>query len=357
MHHTTLVRMVRFVLVSVVIALAGCGRSHLFYDARELRHAPIQPGQKRDLEITVADKLKGRALTWVDEDGKERALKTDAASLAVLGVPELGALWLATATGDNGGENDVRVRVGKTSSVAVSVLTALDGSVRLVSAPRGGVPAESAAPSEDEIKQRFDLEAKLPGKWHETELRALADSLALLAPEELAVVKHVQFDRQAQPKDGDLSHAALYEDGGCSGVVYLYSSGVRADTFRFVGDPSAPKSAVLHSLVHEIGHAFEQAAARDRFCAARKAKGDRANDLVNDGEKMREESPVIVEYQKALGSDPAPTDYGNTSKHESFAESFALFHVDPDALKRTNPSVFAWFAAHGHIKALAAAHL
>jgi hypothetical protein len=179
----------------------------------------------------------------------------------------------------------------------------------------------------------------------------------LLTPDELDVVKHVQFDRLAEPKDHDPAKAALYEDGGCSGTIYLFSSGVRSDTFRFVGDPSSPKSAVLHSLTHEIGHAFEQTAARDRFCASRRTNGEKANDFVKDGEKMREQSPVIEQYLAALGNDPAPTDYGNTSKHESFAESFALFHVDPDALKRTNPSVFAWFASGGHVKALKEARL
>src|SRR5262249_31214226 len=159
-------------------------------------------------------------------------------------------LWLATSTGDVGGENDVRVQLAGKKSVPVSVLVALDGSVRVIS-PAQGAPADddasSAPPPEEEIREKFGIGKKLPGKGEERERRALTESLSTLSPEELAVVQTLSFDRAA---GSDPSRAALYQMIGCKALIYLYSSGVKSDHFRFVGDTTAPKSAVLHSIVH-----------------------------------------------------------------------------------------------------------
>ncbi|OGQ09823.1 MAG: hypothetical protein A2138_19165 [Deltaproteobacteria bacterium RBG_16_71_12] len=247
----------------------------------------------------------------------------------------------------------MRVRVAGKGSVPVTVQQGLDGSVRVLSPRRGGRDRDGAALSEEGIRDRFKLRGRLPGTWHEAERRALTEALELLAPDELELVRRIVWDREGRARNGDESRAALYEMKGCRAVIYLYSSGVRADRFRFVGDPIAPKSAVVHAIVHEIGHAFEQAAARRAYCAAEKA-GARSGALVDEGNRLSDRSPVLDQYLRALRDLPAPTDYGNASSHESFAESFALFHVDPAALLRTRPAVHAWFAAGGHLRALGA---
>lgn len=341
------------VLAVVAMAALACGRAHLFYDARELRHPPLQPNRDRALNQELARRLAGRSLTWVDADGKERVLAADEVALRALGTAERGALWLALEGGERGGELDLRVRVAGKGSVPVTVEQALDGSLRLVSPRRGDRADDDAALSEEGIRERFKLRGRLPGTWHETERRALTDALASLAPAELELVRRIVWDREGRARNGDESRAALYEMKGCRAVIYLYSSGVRADRFRFVGDPSEPKSAVVHAIVHEIGHAFEQAAARRAYCAAEKA-GSRAASLIGEGDRLSNRSPVLDEYLRALGGLPAPTDYGNASSHESFAESFALFHVDPAALARARPAVHAWFAGGGHLRALGA---
>lgn len=334
------------------VALAGCARTHLFYDARELRHQPLQPRSDRAITAELAGRVAGRSIVWVTADGSERALSADETGLRALGLAERGALWLALSGGEHGGENDLRVRVAGHESRPVTVLTGLDGSVRIISSPPGPSRSDDEVLSEEGIRQRFALRGRLPGTWHDTERRALTDALASLDRKELELVRSIVWDREGRSRDGDPNRAALYEMRGCRAVIYLYSSGVRADRFRFVGDPTEPKSAVLHSIVHEIGHAFEQSAARDAYCAAEKAAGARANQLVDQGNRLADRSPVLEEYLGVLAGQPAPTDYGNASAHESFAESFALFHVDAAALLRTRPAVHAWFAAGGHLRAL-----
>jgi hypothetical protein len=329
---------------------SSCARTHLFYEAREMHHDALKSSQKDDLQALLADRLKNRHVVRIDSDGKTHDVVTTRAGLGKLDLAELGALWLATSPGDVGGEADLRVRTGR-GSVPVTVTIALDGSVVVHSGGREADPDEGPLLSEDGIREQYHLKTTLPGKWQENERRALAQSLSLLSPTELDVVRGLVFERRASPADHDPDKAALYTLDGCRGKISLFSSGVRSDRFRFVGDPTTPRSAVLHSIVHEMGHAFEKDAARDTYCAAMRASGARRNDLIGKGNDLATDNPVLRAYLDVKAGEPGPTDYGNTSAAESFAESFALFHVDPDALQRTLPRVYAWFKSGGHEKA------
>lgn len=333
------------VLLVFIVGAASCGRAHLFYDARELRHPAFSKDQKGALAQDLAGKLAGKTLVWTDAEGKERRVATTEAGLNTLGLAELGAVWLVLSTGDNGAEADVRVRTG-TKKTPITVLVDLDGNVRLETGTID-VPDEPAL-SESEIRDRFQLEANLPGKWEDAERRALTESLALLDRLELNVVKSIPFDRESR-SPSDPNQAALYSQTGCKARIYLYATGIKSDRFRFMGSAGAPRSAVLHSLVHEIGHAVAAAPARKLYCDAER-KPKQRNEMIGRANDMMFNSPVVVAYVKVQGGEPAPTDYGNESDNEAFAESFALFHVDPDALKRARPKVYAWFKSGGPLK-------
>ncbi len=335
-------------LAVVAVLGVGCARSHLFYDARELRHPAFDSDQKAALAQALAGKLEGRKLVWVDDEGHEHDIPSTEAGLKKLGLAELGALWLMLSNGDVGGEADVRVRAGK-STRPISVFVALDGDVRVETGHNE--KSDEPALSENAIRDRFNLDAKLPGKWEEAERRALTESLSLLTDVELDVVRNIPFDREPKAAGGDPSRAALYVQNGCKAKIFLYATGVKSDRFRFVGDAREPRSAVLHALVHEIGHAVAGAPSRALYCEAERNK-KKANDLIGRANDIISRGPVIDAYRDAADGEPAPTDYGNESIQEAFAESFALFHVDPAALKRARPKIFAWFAAGGHRKAL-----
>jgi hypothetical protein len=332
------------------VLTSGCARTHLFYEARELRHDALKGSQKDDLQALLAGRLAQRRVVRIDDKGKERVVVTTRAGLGSLDLAELGALWLATSTGEVGGEHDLRVRTGR-GSVPVTVTIALDGSIVLHSGGREADPDEGPTLDESEIRDRYRLKSSLPGKWAANERRALAQALSFLSPEELDVVRGLVFERRAAPPDRDPDKAALYTLDGCRGIISLYSSGVRSDRYRFVGDPTTPRSAVLHSIVHEMGHAIAMDAARDAYCAAARQGGARRNDLVRRGNDLARDSPVLRAFLDAKAGQRGPTDYGDSSPHEAFAESFALFHIDPDALKRTLPRVYAWFRSGGHARA------
>lgn len=339
-------------LLCVLLFGVGCARHHLFYDTRELRHQPFHSTDEKQLREELERRLRGRQVVWLDHQGREHELVVDEGGLTQLDFPSTAALWLATGPGDVGGENDIRVRIQKKPAVAVSVMSDLEGNIRVESSPRDVAVAPSVGPSKKEIRRRFALKGKIDGQWTVVERRALFDALALLHKDELTAIADVHFARRTTSHRGDANQGALYESKGCVGVVYVFTLAVKADRYRFVGDAHQPRHAVLHSLVHELGHAFEHAGARDRYCAAKRNKfPKRRNALIREGNNLTTRGPIAMDHERVLGDDPAPTDYGRTSPRESFAESFALFHVDAKALRRARPRVFAWFRDGGHIRA------
>ena len=66
--------------------------------------------------------------------------------------------------------------------------------------------------------------------------------------------------------------------------------------------------------------------------------------------KWMKVGPVLSAYKRVKGKSRGPTPYGTTSLAESFAESFALYRVDPNALRRVMPKVYRWFKSGDHIK-------
>jgi hypothetical protein len=58
-------------------------------------------------------------------------------------------------------------------------------------------------------------------------------------------------------------------------------------------------------------------------------------------------------YAEVPGAIPGPTAYAAESRIESFAESFELFHTDPESLAAMLPEVYAWFEARHHLQGVA----
>ena len=345
-------RLPAWALVVLLAGTMGCARTHLFYDAKELRHTPMSTKKKSGLQMELANKLQGKTLTWVDEKGRVRDLDVPAGEFRKMPWAEQVALWLALTGGEPGGENDIRVRIhtrGGRADVPVTVEHDLENHLIVRSPPKNVQVRADGAPSTETLRKRFRLGRPLPGRWQSSERRALEEALEGLSSVELDVVRPLSIERHQAPRNGNRSQAALYQRQGCAGTIILYASGVVSDRYRFVGGVARPRNAALHSLVHEMGHAFEQELARRAFCRAKQSRGKRAQGWHELGNKWTEKNPVLDAYLHVLDGAPAPTEYGNVSNRESFAESFALFHVDPAALKRTRPAVFRWFDEGGHL--------
>ena len=67
--------------------------------------------------------------------------------------------------------------------------------------------------------------------------------------------------------------------------------------------------------------------------------------------RIQRPSPMEEAYGALAGARQGPTLYGSTSIEEGFAEAFALYHLDPDSIRRISPAVHDWFAAGQHLSA------
>jgi hypothetical protein len=65
-----------------------------------------------------------------------------------------------------------------------------------------------------------------------------------------------------------------------------------------------------------------------------------------------EKDPVLDAYGTLPGAHEGPTAYGSTNLGESFAEAFALCHVDHAELHRVAPEIADWFDAGKHVEAV-----
>jgi hypothetical protein len=76
---------------------------------------------------------------------------------------------------------------------------------------------------------------------------------------------------------------------------------------------------------------------------------------VNDARARLEASRdlVVKRFMEARTLDAGPTEYGETSPDEAFAESYALHKLDPEALIRIDPAAARFFAEGEHLRAQA----
>lgn len=201
---------------------------------------------------------------------------------------------------------------------------------------------------------------------------------------------------------------AVYSETESGARVIVFDS-TFDETQQFAGDTGSPQPASLLTVVHEMAHGFARYPARKKmeehrrlhrtFETKRKAFNRDVKDR-NQWVKARKRTMTEQGVQKLKAWDTrlsaqertltrmkkglkrsqnaieqsagresraaralrrvlkdesrAPTLYGRLSMEEAFAECFALYHIDPKALRRTSPSVHAWFQQGGHIDAVRA---
>ena len=201
---------------------------------------------------------------------------------------------------------------------------------------------------------------------------------------------------------------AVYTENESGARVIVFDS-TFDESQQFAGPVHSPQPASLLTLVHELAHGLARYPARQQMSAHRRlhqrfeAKRAAFNEDVNARnqyvksrkrtqtagvtEKIRAWDNRLTEQQRTLNqlkkelkrsqvaieqsagresrvaralrrvlkdTAKAPTLYGRLSMEEAFAECFALFHIDPDALRRTAPHVHAWFTRGGHVDAVRA---
>ncbi len=211
-------------------------------------------------------------------------------------------------------------------------------------------------------------------------------ALSRLSPREHAAIRDIVLVRKggASPDTrGKWVNDAVYEVDDDRGAILLYDE-ILQPTRRFVGPVTEPHHPATMTLLHELGHAVDDAPRRqlirrfnamveafNRDAAASNAMADRLNSTqASDADiaAFEKEQARLAEVQRTLDSMRKElekmravsegfrkrfggiTEYGATSDSEAFAEAFGLYHLDREALQRIAPDVVAWFEAEAHLK-------
>ena len=403
----------RWLALAALLSLAtACTAPRLYYGG-PARASHVREAQREALLRIVEPALAAAGILRIEvADGSERIVRERApgAALPLDGIPvvALQAARIVLDDGYRGAELDVLVDGSGAGDPARiwSVSRDLGGGLWI---ERGAArtPLGGADLSPDELARRFSigpLEDSAEVRWSPDERRTLAQSLELLAPAELELLAALPFGRQRVGPDP--RHAGLYvrSDKNRGGEVLLFDLAFD-DADSYVGGRSAAHPYAVYVILHEVGHAIAKLYRERVLLQYRKdvetfnglvAKVNGTVDEYNRGQQVlsadrpmkaserreleRRQQTLSGEISRvkgllgrakrqlrkmekiAAGPTPmeqlyaqlpdalsGPTPYGRTDVSESFAESFALFHVDPDSLKRVSPVVHAWFASGQHL--------
>lgn len=409
--HQFVQRMICAVGVLTLGVLCGCSSPRPYY-ADYLFKPPQLVERDRSYLVRYLDKwLQSGKISRIDiqtpDAGSQSLYAHDGGTSDTdwLPLPVLYAAHFILDPKLKGVEVDLITHLGPDSFVPITARYDVDGRVSLAM----GSPMASLLPKTEQLLSYSQLQTLygievLEGngrRWKPYELYALEQALALLSKEERGVTAGVQFVREARAKKSAKGLKAQeiwgqYHSAGRLGVprvINLFDVEEEGDMALFVGEPSSPHPLPSMCLLHEIGHAIadyprlriteqrhqvgeslqkllmewkEAEAAgpltatkskelQDRLETFRKAAADTIPLFNKIKESYRRKGgPVLEAFLEARGPLGGPTKYGRKSAEESFAESFALFKADPEALRRIYPDAYNWFAAGGHLEAMGA---
>ncbi len=372
------------VLGLLALSTIACGSStskspKLYYEGLMIKSPPPSADEKARLLSILSQKLKQRTVYVKRSGQKQKVFGTKIKKLKTLTHPELKALWMALDKRYIGAELDLKIITLKKDSVPVTVWIDLKGTMT-VEVGQWKVSHIPSGPKE--VEQRWNvgpLKVKAGAKWSKRALRSINLALSKLSSEELKLIRGIPFVRKQ--KGTSSSQAALYiQEGDCDAFIQVFNLAIKSEKYTFSGEAKAALPATVAPILHEIGHALHFYPFRKALCnsdhlvkaynqkvaKANKASGAKQKRLnkeldqdlkaVNRSKKQVErlsgKGPVLKAYLKVRGKKKGPTPYGESSAAESFAESFALYRVDPKALKRVFPKVYKWFQSNGHLKAI-----
>ncbi len=113
------------------------------------------------------------------------------------------------------------------------------------------------------------------------------------------------------------------------------------------------------ALARDLDGLAEEDRARNQRIASHNSEAteentevERHNAGVLEAERLAESVPLLVAYAALPGARKGPTAYGATEIGEGFAESFALYRLDPAALGRVAPEILRWFDSGEYLRFL-----
>ena len=367
---------------SLSLVFFACGSSSkpkLYYEGLMIKSPPPSSDEKARL-LNALPKQLSKRIVFVKKNGQKlKVFGPNTKKLKKLTHPELKAIWLSADKRYIGAELDLKIITIKKDSIPVSVWIDLKGNMTVEAGKWKSVSIPSGA---KEVEKRWKvgpLKVKAGAKWSKRALRSINLALSKLSMEELKLIRGIPFVRKQ--KGVKSSQAALYiQEGDCDAFIQVFNLAIKSERYTFAGEAKAALPATVSAILHELGHALHFSPYRHALCKsarlvkaynkkvnqANRAKGSkrqRLNQELNKDlkavnrskaniKRLSGKGPVLKAYLKIRGKQKGPTPYGESSAAESFAESFALYRVDPKALKRVFPKVHRWFKKNGHLKTI-----
>ena len=371
-------------MVTILFVMSGCGsssRSHRpsgkYYEGLMIRTPAPKKGERAHLIAALPKMLKKRKVFRIKNGRRARVFGGGINKLRQLSHAELRALWISHDSKYRGAELDLKIRLYGHDTTPVTVLVALNGALSVEEGrwKRNEIPKNAA-----EIERRWSvgpLRVKSGAKWSKRALRSINIALSKLSKTERSLLRGIPFVRKS--KGQEASQAALYiQEKDCDAMIQVFNRAIISERYTFSGEAQRALPATVHPILHEIGHAIHSLPGRRIQCeyidlidqhnrdveAANRAQGQKRSQLAAKlkrsqakiakleplVKRWRARGPVINAYLKVKGKVGGPTPYGATSHKESFAEAFALYHVDPKALRRVMPKVHAWFKSGRYLR-------
>ncbi|MCB9676731.1 MAG: hypothetical protein H6737_16560 [Alphaproteobacteria bacterium] len=350
----------------IALALLGC-HAHLRYEPVAFEVPPLAFDHPM-LVGAVRTHLDSGRIPSLARHSPEGPVPLGPDAVASLSDTELYAVFATSGRWSRGAELDLLVPTSR-GPEAVSVWVDPGGRVEVAA---GTVqPVEPLPPThvdearwEREIAEAYDLEG-FSGPWSLRELGFVSIALEGLAPNEREALTGVRLARIARsPRRA--AEMAWYGPSEVPPRLEVYDAAFDEFGHGFVGPLDRPVPTPVMTLMHEFGHAVVDRPLRDTFEAWRtaleasermvdptsfQAAFDRAHELERCYHRLGNDGPVIEAYEAVRGRTRGPTTYGWRSRsHESFAEAFALHHLDPAALRRVMPDVADWFDSDEHVR-------
>lgn len=304
-------------------------------------------GRYRDVVVRRSRLGQIRSVSW-SRDGKRRdarrVLATGGRESQLRKVPLAGIAALAHTASPRfwGGEFDLLVEIRNKGTYPVNLWFDGDGDVIVAVGKKlsGKAPGGFGKLTDASAIRKAHGSGVIKGsgrRWKNWELRILDGALGRLHKDERRVLKGVTIVRSGSSPNP--WQAGKYQtDSRGRYTLRVYNRAFASQKTGFVGGADRPRPAGAITILHELGHAVAQWPTRRAF-----ERGD-----FRKAKRLSKSNSLLKAYRRARGVSRGPTPYGRRSINESFAESFALYHLDPAALKRWNGDVYRWFADGGH---------
>jgi hypothetical protein len=343
----------------MLLAMVACaGRSVPHYEPVDFALAPLAPEHVAGLADDVAAAVGTRRLRSWSADG--------VTTLEELPPEALYAMWSTAVRAHRGAELDLWVDVGA-GPRAVTLWWGVDRSVRVGVGPPGAAVQVEAGPLE--VAAALEGTGGFVGDWGGDEADAVVLAVGHLSPAEREAVAGVTLIRGALSPRSPRRELAYFDPQTEPPGLWFFDPAFEAAS-GFVGPPEAPLPPAALTALHELGHVIADLPFRRAYVAYTSAVDDWLDGVRGPEEEaaaterqaiarerfrsyrsLGDTGPVIDAWEAFRAGRRGPSLYGWRSPQESFAEAFALWHLDPEALERALPGATAWFEVGSHTAA------